>query len=86
MTDALGVNVSMGDGRIVNDALGEGIAEGQRNVVPVHCIRVGSQHCMGLGAELRDGRGVRVAVGVGQARAWHTEDGLPAPIQTLIAS
>ena len=81
VTDSLGtersVTDALGTGRIVNDALGDCcgfsvcVTEGQMTWSAVHCIRVGSQHWIGLGGNtvgkgFCDDRGD----GVGQTSDW----------------
>ena len=92
----LGANVSIGgDGRIVTNALGEGllsiggcdgrivmdalgdccgfsvcVTDGQMTWSAVHCVRVGSQHWIGLGGNTV-GKGLRDrGDGVGQTSDW----------------
>ena len=77
VTDALGTNVSTGDdGRTVKDALGDCcgfsvcVTDGQMTWSAVHCVRVGSQHWMGLGGNTV-GKGLRDrGDGVGQTSDW----------------
>ena len=70
VTDALGT------GRNVTDALGDCcgfsvcVTEGQITWSAVHCVRVGSQHWMGLGGNTV-GKGLRDrGDGVGQTSDW----------------
>ena len=70
VTDALGT------GRTVKDALGDCcgfsvcVTDGQMTWSAVHCVRVGSQHWMGLGGNTV-GKGLRDrGDGVGQTSDW----------------